>query len=224
MGMAPMEMKGFSPIKVQREMGKGSSARQASFKFHLFISDSSLKHTEGEKKMGNILGRPSYRGTLVDGGHAQIKDKARPPPRATVQPAIASGAPAQAPQAQQQTRVDPNEYDPVVVGRLIVSKRLAPFYDGQFDEKGDGRSIGGGRSVATADRVSISSESHRRAQQTLQQKKKKLVGKKKSKKDEASPADAAWLTSQLLECPICLLVLPFSSVRHLTFCSGIRGI
>lgn len=144
--------------------------------------------------MGNIIGKPDYRGLVVDGGQAQIKEKIK---RTRIE---YGQTPAMNAQALSRLRAESNEYDPVLVGKLIEAKKLAPFYEGKFDEKGDVRSVGGTRS----DRASImTSESRRRAasqSRLAQQKKpsKKVKGR--------SLVDQSWLSTQLMECPICLLV------------------
>lgn len=151
--------------------------------------------------MGNILGRPSYKGIVVDGGQAQIKDK----PRQPTQPGVSQSSGVAG--TQQTNRIDPNEYDPVVVGKLIFAKRLAPFYEGQFDDKGDGRSVGGGTSRTAADRASImTSESTRRRNAPPTNTSNK--SKKKKKQEKPSVVDATWLKTNLAECPICLLWYP----------------
>lgn len=164
--------------------------------------------------MGNIMGKPDYRGVMIDGGPAQIKDK-------TKRTRIEFGqTPAINAQTLSRLRAESNEYDPVLVGKLIATKKLAPFYEGKFDEKGDGRSVGGTRS----DRASVmTSESRRRAASQSRQ----VQQKKPSKKGKSpSVVDQSWLNTSLLECPICLLVTKIFCYDVLTnfMNSGIRRI
>ncbi len=143
--------------------------------------------------MGNTFTKPDYRNYTIDGGQAQIKESRRQPSILT--PPQRSGT------------VDPNEYDPLIVGKVIMRKKLAPFYDGKFDE----RNVSDGRSARSGSILTTESARRSRSQQHLQQPSNhntKTKKEKKKKKNEPNVVTSAWLNSNLLECPICLLWYP----------------
>lgn len=143
--------------------------------------------------MGNSFRKIDLQGTIVDGGSLQSKDTASRPSQTT-------------------TQRDPNEADPKVVGKLINAKKLAPFYEGQFDEKPDGAS-----NVDRQSRLSSRNSRHDSSHQDAVATSPNSRGKKKpsisssgggsKKKSQAPPiVDNKWLTTGLIECPICFLV------------------
>lgn len=167
--------------------------------------------------MGNALRKIDYKTFVVDGGLAQVKDRTTPTAPSTTGQASMSAA-------VRQRAADYNEYDPTIVAKLIVANKLAPFYEGKFDEKGDARST-------RSDRASVITTESRRRKVVMQQQKKtkkKSIFSRESKEEKPSVVDKTWLTTQLLECPICLLVPDISIVYMLLISillfSGIRGI
>lgn len=161
--------------------------------------------------MGNILGKPDYRGLYVDGGLAQVKERNKPAQEAggdIAQTTATSNGTTARPQ-----RIDPNEYDPVLVGKLIKGKKLAPFYNGQFDEKGESRSVASAKRSINGDRTSIWTADNRAKTKSNT----KPANKSSKKRSAPSAVDKSWLTSQLAECPICLLVGLFNLFYCLHF-------
>lgn len=127
--------------------------------------------------MGNVLGKPRIDGdTRVDGGRAIAR------------------APSIRPRTQP-------EYDPKIVAKLIVARRLAPLYEGQAEPTNTEVSSG-------ESEVSMEPQGEEQPPVEKQPKGlKKLFKRKKTNAQVEVPAvSEEWLRSSMVECPICYLV------------------
>jgi hypothetical protein len=137
--------------------------------------------------MGNSLRKIDLDALSIDGGAVKSPE---PAPQVTLTNGL--------------RQRDPNAHDPKVVGKLIAKRKLAPFYEGKFDEPRDGAS---GRLSRVSSRNRRSVESGRAgayARNNVTAAKPKSSGN--SNADKQASVDKKWLTLGLLECPICLMV------------------
>lgn len=134
--------------------------------------------------MGNSLRKIDLDNLWIDGGAVKSSD---PVPQVTLSNGL--------------RQKDPNAHDPKTVGKLIANRKLAPFYEGKFDEPKD--SVSGRLSrVSSRNRRSVESgRSGGYARSNVNAKPKQAKAS-----DKQSSVDKKWLTSGLLECPICLMV------------------
>lgn len=148
----------------------------------------------------------------MDGGLAQCRNRdtanggASPNPS---QPAVlAIGPSASTSAGPRAARVDPNDYDTKTVAKLIAARRLAPFYEGQFDERGGSTSHRTGHHSSRAS-VLTSGSVRRNAGESWSSPSVSLGKlKKTTKRGAADVVDQKWLSTGLAECPICLLWYP----------------
>lgn len=139
--------------------------------------------------MGNSLRKIDLDNLSIDGGAVKSSE---PAPQVTLTNGL--------------RQRDPNAHDPKLVGKLIAKRKLAPFYEGKFDEPRDGMS--GRLSRVSSRRRSVESGragAYARNNTTAKSK----PSSSNTNSDKQGSVDKKWLTLGLLECPICLMVKPF---------------
>lgn len=142
--------------------------------------------------MGNSLRKIDLDRTVIDGGPVKSPDAV---PMVT----LANGVRVR----------DPNAHDSHKVAKLIVGRKLAPFYEGQFEEKSDAASrVSLRRRTSILSSRSAAQSVHSAAAPAAVQAASNAGSKKKAKGRNKTKdlVDKKWLTHGLVECPICYLV------------------
>lgn len=146
--------------------------------------------------------------TLIDGGRAYV-----PIPRTSQRPPTIHRA---SNGVTVVTRPSGPEYDPNVVGRLILARRLAPVYEGMSEE--EARSVTNDPEANECNQPCGLSDSQ--PSETLQTadkqrkrisflKKLKLQRRRKKNVSKVTIEPEEWLRTGMIECPICYLVLHY---------------
>jgi hypothetical protein len=133
--------------------------------------------------MGNSLRKPDTKDTVVYGGKAR-----------SLVPA-SHDSPVDGSHLKES-----RAYDPEKVSRLILCNKLAPFYEGKFDEQSSGK-------TEQQSQIPLDRDGDAAANPTLYARKKnRSAGSNKKKKAKRRSTDLNWLSDAVAECGVCFLV------------------